>query len=464
MNRFTNKAFRLFAAFAILINSTAVFAQSTNKPLLQDIKVATPTNTKPVPTATPLVTKTGSSATTNVVARKTSIPALMDVAIPGYSGILVESPEGNIVLESNSNLTFNPASNVKIATAYAVIKTFGPNYRFQTGVWTDGSYDAASGTLYGNLYVSGRDPMFNLEHGVALSHELNRMGIRNVTGDLIVTDNFVMNYSANAQKAVSTLQSSIDASKRSAATMRAWQTYLMNSGKSSQVTTVPSVALAGGVYVQSIPTNAKLLFAHESAPMREIVKVVMCFSNNYLAERLGDMLGGAYAVARIVQTNAGVQPSEFFLATSSGLGINRVSPQAMMKLLRVLQKELAKNKMTFTDIMPVAGVDDGTLEGRFDDAFDKGSVVGKTGTLGNTDAGVSALSGEMNTRRGKFLFVIFNQRGSVPRFRSFQNSLVTLIQGQLGGALPMAYNPISLDVRLASTRITYPDARARISE
>jgi D-alanyl-D-alanine carboxypeptidase/D-alanyl-D-alanine-endopeptidase (penicillin-binding protein 4) len=388
---------------------------------------------------------------------------LMDVDIPGYSGILVESPEGNIVLESNSALTFNPASNVKIATAYAVLKTFGPNYRFQTGVWTDGSFDAASGTLYGNLYVSGRDPMFNLEHGVALSHELNRMGIRNVTGDLIVTDNFVMNYSASAQKAVSILQSSIDSSKRNAAIMKAWQNYLVNSGKFSQVTNVPGVALAGGVYVQSIPTNAKLLFAHESAPMREIVKAVMCYSNNYLAERLGDMLGGAYAVAKIVQTNAAVQPAEFFLATSSGLGINRVSPQAMMKLLRTLQKELAKNKMNFTDIMPVAGMDKGTLEGRFDEIFDRGSIVGKTGTLGNTDAGVSALSGEMNTRRGKFLFVIFNQRGSVPRFRNFQNSLVSLIQGQLGGALPMAYNPISLDVRLASTRITYPDARARIT-
>lgn len=465
MNNLKNKAFWLFAAFAILINSNVAFAQSTKtKPLLQDIPIVQTNNTKPVPTATPLVTKTGSSTTTNIVARKTSIPALMNVDIPGYSGILVESPEGNIVLESNSNLTFNPASNVKIATSYAVLKTFGPNYRFQTGIWTDGTIDAASGTLYGNLYVTGRDPMFNLEHGVAISHELNRMGIRTITGDLIVTDNFVMNYSPNAQKAVSALQASMDSSKRNAATMKAWQSYLVNSGKFNQVTNVPGVALTGGVYVQSIPTNAKLLFAHESAPMREIVKVVMCFSNNYLAERLGDMLGGAYAVARIVQTNTGVQPSEFFLATSSGLGINRVSPQAMMKLLKTLQKELAKNKMTFTDIMPVAGVDNGTLEGRFDDAFDKGSVVGKTGTLGNTDAGVSALSGEMNTRRGKFLFVIFNQRGSVPRFRTFQNSLVTLIQGQLGGAIPMAYNPIALDVRLASTRITYPDTRKRVSE
>jgi D-alanyl-D-alanine carboxypeptidase len=99
-------------------------------------------------------------------------------AIPGYSGVLVESLDGNVVVENYSNVAFNPASNVKIATAYAVLKTFGPDYRFPTSVWTDGAYEEATGTLHGNLYISGRDPMFSLEHGVALASELNRMGIR----------------------------------------------------------------------------------------------------------------------------------------------------------------------------------------------------------------------------------------------------------------------------------------------
>jgi len=120
--------------------------------------------------------------------------------------------------------------------------------------------------------------------------------------------------------------------------------------------------------------------------------------------------------------------------------------------------------MTFADIMPVAGVDKGTLERRFDTDFARGSVVGKTGTLGNTDGGVSSLAGEIQTKNGKLLFVIFNQRGGVNRFRAFQNSLVALIQGQMGGATPMAYNQVPLDVRLANTRITYPDSRVRINE
>ncbi|MCA1638394.1 MAG: D-alanyl-D-alanine carboxypeptidase, partial [Acidobacteria bacterium] len=111
-------------------------------------------------------------------------------------------------------------------------------------------------------------------------------------------------------------------------------------------------------------------------------------------------------------------------------------------------------------IMPVAGIDRGTLERRFDTDFSRGSVVGKTGTLGSTDGGVSSLAGEIQTKNGKLLFVIFNQRGSVNRFRTFQNSLISLIQGQLGGAAPMVYTEIPLDVRMANTRITYPDARA----
>jgi D-alanyl-D-alanine carboxypeptidase len=114
--------------------------------------------------------------------------------------------------------------------------------------------------------------------------------------------------------------------------------------------------------------------------------------------------------------------------------------------------------------MPVAGVDKGTLERRFDTDFAKGSVVGKTGTLGQTDSGVSSLAGEINTRNGKLLFVIFNQRGSVSRFRAFQNNYVSLIQGQFGGAAQMVYNQIPLDARLAKSRITYPDSRPRVNE
>jgi len=431
------------------------------KPLLQNITVQEPKSAG----STSLIKKTGSStARADIVSGsaisasgvKTSYPVLADAAIPGLSGVLVETLDGNVVVESGSNIPLNPASNVKIATSYAVLKTYGPNYRFPTNVWTDGSYDEATQTIYGNLYISGRDPVFGYEHAVTLASELNRIGIRTVNGDLVVTDNFAMNYNGSPQQASKTLFATLNSAKRSAAANRIWSGYLVNTGRTPMSAGIPSVAFSGDVYVQPMPGNVKLLLTHQSAPMREIVKVMMSYSNNWVSERLGDTVGGPFAVARIVQQSTGVQPSEFYIQTASGLGINRVTPSAMMKLLRVLRNDLAKFKMTFADIMPVAGLDKGTLENRFDTDFSAGSVIGKTGTLGNTDGGVSALAGEINTRKGKLLFVIFNQRGSVSRFRSFQNNYVSLIQGQFGGAAPIAYAPTSFDLRIAKNKVIFP--------
>lgn len=446
----------LFSATLLLVVSG--FAQSP-RPLLQDIQVVRE-RTVPVASATPLVSKTGNTAP--MVARnsvRTLFPVLADVEIPGYSGVLIESLEGSVVLETNSTGLFNPASNVKIGTAFAVLKTYGPTFRFLTNVYTDGNLDTSTGTLTGNIYVSGRDPMFSYQHAAAIAHELNRLGIRSVTGDLIVTDNFVMNYSGSPVASAHGLFANIDSAKRSPAGTRAWQNHLAYSGRSGTVSAFPGVTFTGGVYVQPMPSNPTLLFSHESAEVREILKATLCYSNNFLSDRLGDLVGGPYAVSRLVQQYAVIEPHEYSLQTSSGLGYNRVSPNAMMKLLRALRADLAKYKMTFADIMPVAGIDKGTLEDRFDTDFSRGSLVGKTGTLGNTDGGVSSLAGEVNTRNGRLLFVIFNQRGSVARFRSFQNSFVSLVQGQFGGASPVSYDGTSLEARLSRTRVSYPNGR-----
>lgn len=449
-----------------MLASVAGFGQSA-PPLLQDIQVVRDRYAAQ-PTGTPQVMKTGSVVPSTAVLPnpngvRTLFPGLAEVAIPGYSGVLIESMDGNVVVEANAMAAFNPASNVKIATAFAVLKTFGPEYRFATNVYTDGALDPTTGTLNGNVYISGKDPMFGFEHAVAVAYELNRLGVRAVTGDLIVTDNFVMNYSGSPTASGNALFATLDANKRSAAATRNWLSYLSYSGKFAQIQGTPSISFGGAVYVQPIPSTLQHLFTHESTQMREILKANLCYSNNFLSERLGDLVGGPYAVARLVHLNANIPPQELSLQTSSGLGYNRVTPNAMMKLLRALRADLARYKMTFSDIMPVAGIDKGTLEDRFD-GFSRGSVVGKTGTLGQTDGGASSLAGEVNTRNGRLLFVIFNMRGSVSRFRAFQNYYVSLVQGQFGGAMPLNYDAMSLESRLARTRVSYPAGRGQGEE
>jgi D-alanyl-D-alanine carboxypeptidase len=66
-------------------------------------------------------------------------------------------------------------------------------------------------------------------------------------------------------------------------------------------------------------------------------------------------------------------------------------------------------------------------------------VVAKTGTLPETDDGVSTLSGEVHTRKGTFLFVIFEKHGNVAIFRKRQDQLVEQFEKDYGGPAPIAY-------------------------
>ena len=132
----------------------------------------------------------------------------------------------------------------------------------------------------------------------------------------------------------------------------------------------------------------------------------------------------------------------------------------MMKILRALRDELAKHQLSLSDILPVAGVDPGTLEERYTDPQERGSVIAKTGTLVQTDGGASSLVGQMKTKSGRVvLFVIMNQRGNVIRFRRNQDTIVAAIQNSLGGPAAFDYQPVKLALRLANS--DYEAAKAR---
>jgi D-alanyl-D-alanine carboxypeptidase len=64
----------------------------------------------------------------------------------------------------------------------------------------------------------------------------------------------------------------------------------------------------------------------------------------------------------------------------------------------------------------------------------KDGVVGKTGTLPQTDGGVSTLAGIIYTKDyGPVLFSIFNTRGTVDVFRRLQDSFLQDLIREAGG-------------------------------
>jgi D-alanyl-D-alanine carboxypeptidase/D-alanyl-D-alanine-endopeptidase (penicillin-binding protein 4) len=108
-------------------------------------------------------------------------------------------------------------------------------------------------------------------------------------------------------------------------------------------------------------------------------------------------------------------------------------------LLRALGEELAKSGHTVADVLPVAGVDEGTLRRRLDGPGERGHVVGKTGTYG--DYGACALAGVLRTRdAGDVYFAILNHGVPIQVARRRQDAFVRALLEELDTE-PWPYEP-----------------------
>jgi D-alanyl-D-alanine carboxypeptidase len=261
-----------------------------------------------------------------------------------------------------------------------------------------------------------------------------------------------MNFRSSARGSGELLLDTLDANFRSAEATNAWNYERTALNDLTSLRTVYSVTVSGEVEVGTVVPGGTLLLSHKSSKLTDILKVLLCYSNNFMAERIGDGLGGPDAVMRQLNSSLGIPLNEIQFSSLSGLGVNRVTPRAMMKILRGLRAELQKNRLSPSDIMPVAGIDPGTLEDRFTGIQWQGSVIAKTGTLVRTDGGASSLVGQLRAKNGEtLLFVIMNQRGNVVRFRANQDYLVTQVQLSRGGPKAFPYKPIALTMKLADT-------------
>lgn len=424
------------------------------------VGVGTPPTTTPQPTpsapisVSPLPPSANDSAVAEDVTPR-------DEEQPGFShqGVLVETLEGSVVREQAADQAFNPASAVKLLTALDALRTFGPKHRFATTFWITGTFDKTTGTVTGDLVVSGRDPSFHDEHAVAVARELNQLGIKNVTGDLVVAPRFTMDFNASSQRSGERLYDTLDATRRPAAAARAWTDSRAALNDADALRSTPSVVVMGAVYVDAVPKGARAISTHYSPALVDVLKVLLCYSNNFMAERLGDQLGGAQGLEDLLSRELGFKRGEFRLSSTSGLGTNRLTPRQMLKVYRALLDTLHESNLKAADILPVAGVDPGTLQKRYADKPNRGSIIAKTGTLPRTDGGASALVGQMRTRDGAtLLFVILDQRGSVVRFRQWQDSLVSEVQTTRGGPLPFTYSPQTMAIRLSASE--FDSARA----
>ncbi|MFW5878756.1 MAG: D-alanyl-D-alanine carboxypeptidase/D-alanyl-D-alanine-endopeptidase [Myxococcota bacterium] len=97
---------------------------------------------------------------------------------------------GETLYARGADALLNPASNIKLMTAAAALEILGPEYRFKTEIWADSPPNPA-GVIRGNIYIKGfGDPSFVTERMVRLVLDLWNMGVRRITGDVVVDDSF----------------------------------------------------------------------------------------------------------------------------------------------------------------------------------------------------------------------------------------------------------------------------------
>jgi serine-type D-Ala-D-Ala carboxypeptidase/endopeptidase (penicillin-binding protein 4) len=101
--------------------------------------------------------------------------------------LVVDDADGRVVFDRSADQPLVPASNLKILTALAALRVFGPAHRFTTRVYADAAPDAEGGV--GTLYVrGGGDPGLTSEDYWRLAADLRRTGLRRVRGDLVIDD------------------------------------------------------------------------------------------------------------------------------------------------------------------------------------------------------------------------------------------------------------------------------------
>jgi D-alanyl-D-alanine carboxypeptidase/D-alanyl-D-alanine-endopeptidase (penicillin-binding protein 4) len=114
-------------------------------------------------------------------------------------GIQILDPAtSNILLEVNPDKAFLPASVLKVLTTSAALEKLGPDFRYCTGVYTNGDI-GPDGTVSGDLILVGRgdpnltDPygeMFEKPALPELAEALKLLGICRIEGDIVGDDSY----------------------------------------------------------------------------------------------------------------------------------------------------------------------------------------------------------------------------------------------------------------------------------
>jgi D-alanyl-D-alanine carboxypeptidase/D-alanyl-D-alanine-endopeptidase (penicillin-binding protein 4) len=355
------------------------------------------------------------------------------------AAVAVELTEGRTVFARHEALGLVPASNQKLAVAFAALSVLGPDHRFDTTVYGEG--ELVGRTWKGDLVLKGfGDP--TLTHGDlrSLAYQVRAEGIRRVTGGIEADESyFDSRRTGPAWKSYYYLDESpaLSALTVDRAHFRGWLTRepALSAGRQFRLALRSvGIAVSGPAHLGVADLLAEQLASTESAPLSRIVRFMNQESDNFTAELLLKQLGavdeasgtsaaGARAVRRALR-EAAIPLAGVRIVDGSGLSPrNRLTAAALIGILVAAWHDPVI-RPPFVQSLAVAGVN-GTLEDRLRAAPARGVVRAKTGTTSES----SALSGYV---RGRFAFAVLQNGRPVSHYwaRRAQDRFASVLAAQ----------------------------------
>jgi len=397
--------------------------------------------------------------------------ALPDGAEVSY--VLVDLDRGTTITERNADQHHIPASSAKLATAVVALQRLGPDHRFKTELRITGPIE--DGVLKGDLILKGGgDPVLDLPDLLPLIDALARQPVRQIDGRFLIDDTALprfteieptqpteaaynpgvsalsvafnrvnLRWRKRGVLAVETVPHLEEASFVSTKSDRLppsgvqlkqldgrdaiWQLADKGSRRSKRSLPVKDAGLFAGQTFRDLATlygidlpaperldraqESRLIAVHESRPLRELVRDMLWYSNNLVAELIGlataktldadvDRLDGSaeLVLSELERQLSDLSWDDAHLHNHSGLSSrSRMTPEQLAAILR-----LGWDNGTLSGLLPGSGWS-GTLARRFNGPDHALRIWAKTGSINY----VTALGGYlMSSSHGPAAFVI----------------------------------------------------------
>jgi D-alanyl-D-alanine carboxypeptidase/D-alanyl-D-alanine-endopeptidase (penicillin-binding protein 4) len=350
------------------------------------------------------------SAQSSLEARLRKALTVPHVSAAQSGAAVLDLATGKAVFGHNDGLALAPASNEKLAVAYAAISALGPAFRIETDVLGAGEFEGDQGLWRGDVILKGYgDPTLSTADLRSLASQVRAAGVRRITGRILGDESwFDARRTAPGWKAAFFIDESpplsalvVDRARvgrrisvqPAVAAARGFRAALVAAG----------VAVNGGAALGLADDLSLPLAATQSASLASIVAFMDRESDNFTAEMLLKELGAVRADLGTTAAGAGVVVGELAQAgvpldgvrivDGSGLSLlDRMTANALVGLLQVAWAD-AGVRPVLLNSLPVAGIR-GTLSDRMRGGSTRGRVYAKTGTT----SVASALSGFVDNR------------------------------------------------------------------